>query len=823
MSFRLTLALLALLAACGREQLSPEQLRESAYQALERGDLQQAQSWAERGQKAAADARQPHEDWVFRVIQAEILSAQRKSAEALSVLNQGLERFRASDSVRVRALMTRGVTLCRTSQEADFRLAIADLEQADRIARSLGHRQLVAEVSLRRGTCLILRRDLEAAEASFRETLDLARRDHFAMIEVHATGSLGLLRILSDRYDEAAEWLLRALSRATTTDAKAARAKILQNLGWCYYKLGDFERALTFLSQAEQLTSSLQLTGDRLQALTNLGNSFYRLGQLDRAGERYDLALAAAREIGDQPMSAQLLTNLGAIAFEQGRYGDAESLFQRAMDSHVHLKDEAGRLSTLVNQGHVWSARGLTVKAEQTYNRVLASTADAELVWEAHSGLASLYVKAGRSPEADEQFHRAFAVMERSRDRIGIAEHRISFVSSLRRFHNEYIEFLLDAGEVEKALAVADRGRARLLAESLRHPRGERAPERTSFRSLAGALDAVLIFYWTAPRRSFVWAVTAEDVVMRVLPSDSEIRARVEAHQARIQRSRDLLVDDVNGPAQWLHRQLVGPIQDLVPPGTRLLLVPDGPLHHLNFETLIVSDDRPHYWIEDVTLAVAPSLGLLGEVMGGGPREPSILIIGDPVPQGDEFPALPHAAREVASIAGLFGPARATVRTQAEARPDSYAAAVPERFAFIHFAAHATANRESPLDSAVVLSTWQGAYKLYARDIVGLRLTAELVTLSACRSAGSRTYAGEGLVGLAWAFLGSGARNVIGGLWNVEDASTGKLMETLYRGVRDGADPIAALRAAKLTLLRSNTAHRKPFYWAPFMAYTRGW
>lgn len=75
-------------------------------------------------------------------------------------------------------------------------------------------------------------------------------------------------------------------------------------------------------------------------------------------------------------------------------------------------------------------------------------------------------------------------------------------------------------------------------------------------------------------------------------------------------------------------------------------------------------------------------------------------------------------------------------------------------------------------------------------------------------------------MGLAWAFLSAGARSVIAGLWNVEDASTSDLIEELYRGLRKGMPPAAALREAKLRQIRSGTAYRKPFYWAPFLVYT---
>jgi CHAT domain-containing protein len=98
----------------------------------------------------------------------------------------------------------------------------------------------------------------------------------------------------------------------------------------------------------------------------------------------------------------------------------------------------------------------------------------------------------------------------------------------------------------------------------------------------------------------------------------------------------------------------------------------------------------------------------------------------------------------------------------------------------------------------VLLSHSGDDYRLYAQDIYRIPIHADLVTVSACRGAGARAFAGEGLIGFAWAFLASGARNVIGGLWDVDDESTSQLMSELYGGIAAGADPVSALRRAKL-------------------------
>jgi CHAT domain-containing protein len=157
-----------------------------------------------------------------------------------------------------------------------------------------------------------------------------------------------------------------------------------------------------------------------------------------------------------------------------------------------------------------------------------------------------------------------------------------------------------------------------------------------------------------------------------------------------------------------------------------------------------------------------------------------------------------------------------------QATAKAYLSSHPERFFYVHFVTHGTASVSHPLESAVILSTDGDSYKLYARDIVQHSLNAELVTISACNGAGLQSYSGEGLVGLSWAFARAGAHNVIGALWEVSDASTPQLMDSLYSGLTKGKDPATALRDAKLAMLHSADAgsvFRKPFYWAPFQVY----
>jgi CHAT domain-containing protein len=197
-----------------------------------------------------------------------------------------------------------------------------------------------------------------------------------------------------------------------------------------------------------------------------------------------------------------------------------------------------------------------------------------------------------------------------------------------------------------------------------------------------------------------------------------------------------------------------------------------------------------------------------------------LLLIGAPTSSRADYPELPGTKLEMAGIQKFF-PGRDTIAEGAKATPRFFLDAIPSSYSMIHFAAHAEANLQSPLDSAVILSEDGQGFKLYAKDIANLKLSANLVSLSACHSAGARSYNGEGMVGFAWAFMLSGVRNVIAGLWDVDDAYSAQMMITLYKGIASGLRPSAALRQAKLDMLKSNGAQHKPVYWAPYQTYLR--
>ena len=99
-------------------------------------------------------------------------------------------------------------------------------------------------------------------------------------------------------------------------------------------------------------------------------------------------------------------------------------------------------------------------------------------------------------------------------------------------------------------------------------------------------------------------------------------------------------------------------------------------------------------------------------------------------------------------------------------------------------------------------------------EVTRLRLNADLVVLSACRTGQGRLNAGEGVTGLARAFLYAGSRGVLSSLWSVDDAETSRFMVDVYQGLQDGKSTAEAVRAAKLKMIREG---KPPVFWAPFI------
>jgi CHAT domain-containing protein/Tfp pilus assembly protein PilF len=336
-------------------------------------------------------------------------------------------------------------------------------------------------------------------------------------------------------------------------------------------------------------------------------------------------------------------------------------------------------------------------------------------------------------------------------------------------------------------------------------------------------------------------------------------------YAARVRASASAL----DGEARDLSRMLLGGIADRLNGdwrSKRLVIVADGSLEYLPFAALPVpepsgdrsrpaalpSDQRP-LLVQTHEIVSVPSASVLSALRNQTASRPAasrtLAILADPVfdladsrvratlahghlsapPAGSSNSGAPgtlarlsFSREEADSIASLVAPGAVFEATDFNASRTTLLNGRLSDYRLVHFATHGVIDSERPALSGLVLSRvddrgnpMDGYVRLH--DIYNLHLAADLVVLSACQSALGKEFRGEGLVGLARAFMYAGVPRVIGSLWEVSDRATAELMKAFYAGMlQRHLRPAAALRAAQLELAR-DPRWSSPYYWAGFV------
>jgi CHAT domain-containing protein len=637
-------------------------------------------------------------------------------------------------------------------------------------------------------------------------------------------------------FDEALDWAAAARGMAVAHRFDSVAQTALGNMGWAYYKLGDSEKAKETFVEAKNQSVKLGDVADQVRWVTNLGYVYMDDGNVLGAMRSFQESLDLARKINSREDIINALQALAFVYEEQpNKLDDAKRYAEDALT--MAQKDGNKRDATYPRlvQGRVAAQQHDVATAEAAFHEVAESKdSPTFLKWEAERSLARLYEDENHVDAAGSEYRTALSTFEAARSEVKRENSRLPFLNNATRIYDDYVQFLIKQHQPDEALQVAEYNRARTLKEGLGlltiglHADGNSFhPDLFNAPQIARRVDGVIFFYWLGERQSYLWAVTPQKTTLFPLPPAAEIQASVQRYHKSLLGPLDPLATS-NSDGLALYRMLVGPAASLLKKDAKVFIIPDGSLNTINFETLLVPGPSPHYWIEDVAIADASSLRMLAAARSATKPTGSLLLIGDAVSTNADYPELRKAADEIDDVDKHFPVKQQQVFRREHATPEAYLASKPEQFSYIHFVAHGTASRTNPLDSAIVLSktglsktdSADDSFKLYARDIIHHPLHAELVTISTCYGAGSRGYSGEGLVGLSWAFLREGAHNVIGALWEVSDLSTPGLMDELYAGLKKGKRPEAALRAAKLSMLRKGGSFARPFYWAPFQLYT---
>ena len=798
----------------------PKVLYDHIVQEIRHGELDAARTDIDR---AYGEYGSKNEEWAwrFRILKAQLFVFRRQYKEALALLDESLPPALATTGIAARKAMVEGVAYRYAQQYEDSE---KEFIEAERLASSY-QPQIMGEILNNRGALEVEEVKYVAAQETFHRALLLARERKDRVQEANALGNLGFVATKQEHFDESIDWNRSALELSRALGVKDTVAAIVGNMGWNYFALGDFENAMPLYRKAAEDSERRKLPATQAYWLTGVANSYYALHDERSAQAILEQALKLARGLDEKSILIKCLNDISPVALETGRMDLAEQYNKEALDIQRAGLDQSGVLYSQLMHARIQASKRHLSEAQRLLRGISRDPrADTPLKWEAQARLAKVYDDEDKFAQAEKEYRKAIGTIEAARKSLKQDEFRLTFLSSGIEFYDDYVDFLIAHGRPDDALKVAELSRARTLTEGLASTTEAASPATSRVRPQQDSkeLNALLLFYWVGHEHSYLWAITPTKTTYFSLPKAADIEPLVKSYRKTILGMRDAQ-DAGSSEGKQLYAMLVEPAKNLIPLGSRVIVLPAESLYGLNFETLVVPEPMPHFWIEDVTLTTASSLTLLAaSVTHPLPKAKNLLLVGNTEQPSADFPVLPQAPAEMKNVSHYFPDGDRKVLEGKQATPSAYLASNPERFSYLHFVTHGTASQTRPLESAVILSREGDSYKLYARDIVQHHLNANLVTISACNGSGTRAYSGEGLVGLSWAFLRAGAHNVIGALWEVSDASTPQLMDSLYGELDQGKDPATALRDAKLRFLHSpdsGSVFKKPFYWAPFQLY----
>ncbi|MGH9430312.1 MAG: tetratricopeptide repeat protein, partial [Terriglobia bacterium] len=598
---RLTLALpvLCILACAPHQSGTLGDLYQKAQLLQQQDELTQALTVSDQGLSRSLKERDADYYWRFRLAKAEVLLVQGESSAASKLIEGRIPPVTGAGALRARQWMDRG----RLEYSlGEVQKSLLSYVQAAQLARSIGLEPLLAEIELRQGGSLLRLGKASAAEAAFLTGLERARQQRDALLEASAFADLAVLRMNDARYDEAMDRFQQALVFFEKIPSRRSIARTLNNLGYCELQLGNPEKAIPLFQEASQRAAETTMWSDQQISLGRIGDCYHGLGNPQRALAYYRQALDVAQHIYDRYWIANWLSDLATTSMDLGDLQKAEGYNNQALALQQEMTNPLERLYPRLNAARLAASRKQFDRAESQYRSILAlaqaqsGIRDPAITLEARSGLARLLVETGHPAEAETQWRETLALINTTRSELTTDEHRLTYLSSLIKFYQDYVDFLADRGRDAEALQVAESSRARLLSERLLG--NDRPPLLVTvaqLQSLSRRSHTLFLSYWLAPRKSFLWVVRPAGLTTFALPGQAQIAQQVEAYRRQIDSLRDPLSSD--SPAgHALYDALLAPARSLIPPGSKVAIAPDGVLYNLNFGTVPVPAPSPHYW-----------------------------------------------------------------------------------------------------------------------------------------------------------------------------------------------------------------------------------
>jgi CHAT domain-containing protein/tetratricopeptide (TPR) repeat protein len=688
------------------------------------------------------------------------------------------------------------------------------------------------------------------------EALLRATRMHASLARLYSRRSDELQA--RGRFGEAKAALGQVLAEATLSRNRNRTANAYGGLGMLALRVGDLATAAGWFERAAVLYDSLGDGEGGMISRQNRAEVLAASGDLDAAEKALAATLDEAERFDffeDMMIARQ---RLARVAMRRGDWEEAERQLAAA-EAKARARGQVRMVETLVyDKGVLALGTGRLDEAQRLFGGLLGGIAPEDrLVRHAtRVRLAEVAARRGDLARAEREITAAGRELEEWRESLGDDELRgYAFSATVLGEYDpqaptaRVLAALAAGGRADAAFALAERRRARLLADRLNQAEALREGDRPAAapvhraRPLSAAEIAAALPDSTTAVLEYVAGSEGAPTTLFVLSRAGVTAAVVPGADSlapSIRRLVALLESGANpqGLAKSLGEALLEPAARLLPAGvTSLLVIPDGPLHRLPFDALRLADGRAA--VERWAIGLAPSASLAATLWrrrdtgAPGPEHTRILALGDPefrlelasaeTREAEVFrsafaaegglPRLEGSGEEARRVA-RYAAGDAVVRVRGQASEDWLKREPLAGFGVIHLATHALVDELALTRTALALAPGGSEDGfLSPADLAGLKLNADLVVLSACRTAGGVTVAGEGVQGLTTPLVAAGARSVVATQWRVGDRSTVRLVEDLYDGLARGRPVAAALRDAKLAALRRGAP---PGEWAGF-------
>ena len=705
--------------------------------------------------------------------------------------------------------------------------AISYLERSLDYAKKIGNKSEIGKTYNMIGQIFHNLGDYKSSIEHHKSSLDIAKDVGDVVIESEAYGGLGIAYDSFGDFEKAIYYHSQQLRIAKTTGDKVGEAVANGNLGNAHTGLQNFEEALQYYKQRLSIANGLGDKAGEGRAYFHLGKTYEKLGHYGKAFEYYTLRLRIAEDLGDKAGRGDAYGSLGGVFLCFGNWKKAEELFKQQLRIYEELENKMG---TAI----------------------------------AYHGLGQCYELMGSLPTAVENYRSSVKVFNEIRGLLQSEDQwKIGFRNECNIAYINLWRCLLKQEKISEALAAAEEGRAQSLADLMTsqygfqgsQPEGKRLDEEEL--GMLNNISSSTIFLSVSENKINIWLLLKEKPVLhrqKTLCRHFSENAAAETLQSLIQlalenngvrtnvncenRSLDVLrencytvvrsskkcsqqtLQEDNLPLAALYSYVIAPILDVIE-GDELIIVPDGPLWLVPFAALL--NPFSEYLCESFKVRLIPSLTSL-KIIAHCPEFHSssgALVVGDPDmsevtnSQGDQILEQLSFARQEAQMIGQIlntAPLTGKLATKCEVLRQISSVAV------VHIAAHGRMETGeialSPNPERESQTPAEEDYMLTMADVMSVKLRAKLVVLSCCHS-GRGEIKAEGLVGIARAFIGAGARSVLVSLWAIDDEATLEFMKSFYHNLVKGRSASESLNHA-MKCLRESETFSDVKYWAPF-------